>query len=379
MRDFQRNKQANENGHYLIPVVVSLLLFGIICIGVALIGADFAHLIKVKDVSRLYWNPGVEQHQHSGFFQETLVNIAKMDVDAKSAILTVESGNKNTCSGFFVSPDGYLLINGNLADNDMLIDVITNDERRFTAKLIGTDPENDITLLKIDSNEKFPYFELDKNKKAQIGDWIIAIGEPVSFIMSVRDKIQSAQNRNDFSIGKIDKKKNTDSDEWKMNDSLPDEKPQSQTDSKNEDVNVKNIKLNTEYSFKNETGILKESNQNVEISRTAKPVKPIEQSADISKIEHSYKNAILKKVDENKMYPPVAQRLGHDGRVLVSFAVKMDGTISDLSIIEGSKYPELNTAALDSLRHASPFDPIPVELNSSSLIISLWITFELKT
>jgi len=362
MRDLRKNNQVGQHGYHLLRWAIALFVFGIICICTALVAANFdvIHKMNVIDITKLYRAPIEKVNKVSESFQATLKKLDSMNANAKSAFVKIKSKNKAEGTGFFISSDGYVLTNGNLVSNSEKVNIITDDEREFEAKLIGIDPKTDIALLKINDSSKFPYFELDKTRKAQIGDWIIPIGEPVRFNKSATDGITPVRNME------------------KIPNPILDEKPEShQPDKEIDDTNIANSDLNSQSPVINETNILDESNSPVEINLAPKPEKPIEQSVDISKIEQSYKTAILKKVDENKIYPPVARRLGHDGRVLVSFAIKSDGSISDLSAIEGTKHSELIKAALDSVRHSSPFNPIPVKLNVSQLRISFWITFEL--
>jgi len=362
MHNLKNNNRIGHHGYHLLPWAIALFVFGIICIGTALVAANFdvIHKMNVIDISKLYRAPIEKRNQDSNSFQATLKKLDSMNANAKSAFVKIKSKNKAEGTGFFISSDGYVITNGNLVSDSEKVNIITDDEREFEAKLIGIDPKTDIALLKISDSSKFPYFELDKTRKAQIGDWIIPIGEPVRLNKSATDRISPVRNME------------------KIPNSVLDEKSESQPDEETADINLTNSGRISQSPIINETNILKESNSPAEINLVPKPEKPIEQSVDISKIEQSYKNAILKKVDENKIYPPVARRLGHDGRVLVSFTIRSDGSISDLSAIEGTKHSELIKAALDSVRHSSPFNPIPVELNVSQLRISFWITFELK-
>jgi len=361
MHNLKKNNRVGQNGYHLLRWSIALFVFGIICIGTALVAANFdvIHKMNVIDISKLYRAPIEKRNQDSNSFQATLKKLDSMNANAKSAFVKIKSKNRTEGRGFFISPDGYVITNGNLVSDSEKVNIITDDEREIEAKLIGIDPKTDIALLKINDSSKFPYFELDKTRKAQIGDWIIPIGEPVRFNKSATDRISPVRNME------------------KIPNSVLDEKSESQPDEETADINLTNSGRISQSPIANENGIKNEKNASVEINQETKPEKPIEQSVDISKIEQSYKAAILKKVDENKIYPPVARRLGHDGRVLVSFTIKSDGSISDLSSIEGTKHSELIKAALDSVRHSSPFNPIPVELNVSQLRISFWITFEL--
>lgn len=81
-------------------------------------------------------------------------------------------------SGFLISPDGYILTNNHVvrgADNIM---VKLSDTKEYQAKLVGSDSETDVALLKIDANESMPYLELGDSDSIMVGDWAIAVGNP---------------------------------------------------------------------------------------------------------------------------------------------------------------------------------------------------------
>ncbi len=80
-------------------------------------------------------------------------------------------------SGVIVSPDGYLFSNYHVVKNATKITVLLSDNREFKAKLIGTDPETDIAILKIEGKD-FPYAAIGDSDEVQVGDWAIAIGNP---------------------------------------------------------------------------------------------------------------------------------------------------------------------------------------------------------
>lgn len=81
-------------------------------------------------------------------------------------------------SGFFISPDGYILTNNHVVQGADDIIVRLSDTQEFKAKLIGTDAETDVALIKIDSEEKMPYVDLGNSDSILVGDWAIAIGNP---------------------------------------------------------------------------------------------------------------------------------------------------------------------------------------------------------
>ncbi len=97
-------------------------------------------------------------------------------------------------SGFFISEDGYILTNNHVVENAEEITVTLNDEREFDAKVIGTDPEIDIALIKIEG-KGFPKAEMGDSDKLKVGQWVVAIGNPLGYDHSVTAGIVSAKGR----------------------------------------------------------------------------------------------------------------------------------------------------------------------------------------
>ncbi len=80
-------------------------------------------------------------------------------------------------SGFFISPDGYLVTNNHVAANAVSLQIVTADGKTYTAKVIGTDPRTDLALLKVDGRNDFPYVKFS-HSDVRVGDWVIAMGNP---------------------------------------------------------------------------------------------------------------------------------------------------------------------------------------------------------
>ena len=97
-------------------------------------------------------------------------------------------------SGVIVSPDGYILTNNHVVNKTSEIQVSLNDGRQFTAKVIGTDPQTDVALIKINA-ENLPALTLTDSSKVQIGDVVLAIGNPFGIGQTVTKGIVSAKDR----------------------------------------------------------------------------------------------------------------------------------------------------------------------------------------
>jgi serine protease DegQ len=102
-------------------------------------------------------------------------------------------------SGVIVSPNGYILTNNHVVERADEIEVILNDSRRARAKVIGTDPDTDLAVLKIDL-ERLPVIVLGNSDSLQVGDQVLAIGNPFGVGQTVTSGIVSALGRNQLGI-----------------------------------------------------------------------------------------------------------------------------------------------------------------------------------
>lgn len=106
-------------------------------------------------------------------------------------------------SGVIISDDGYVITNNHVIDNAVKdgIKVILNDKREFTAKVIGTDPLTDLAVLKIDASglQAVHFASIDDVK---IGEWVVAVGNPLGLNSTVTAGIVSAIGRGQFGYGR---------------------------------------------------------------------------------------------------------------------------------------------------------------------------------
>ncbi len=102
-------------------------------------------------------------------------------------------------SGVIVSPEGYVLTNNHVVEGADAIEVILTDSRRTQAKVIGTDPESDLAILKIDL-DKLPVMVLGSSDALQVGDQVLAIGNPFGVGQTVTSGIISALGRKQLDI-----------------------------------------------------------------------------------------------------------------------------------------------------------------------------------
>lgn len=97
-------------------------------------------------------------------------------------------------SGFIISPDGYILTNNHMVADAKEVEIKLADGREFVAEIIGTDPESDVAVVKIDA-ENLPYLELADSDELEVGEWVLAIGNPLTLSHTVTAGIVSAKGR----------------------------------------------------------------------------------------------------------------------------------------------------------------------------------------
>ena len=97
-------------------------------------------------------------------------------------------------SGFIVSQDGYVLTNNHVVENFDRIRVTLTDHRVFTAKLIGRDPQTDVAVLKIEGSN-LPVTPLGAAEQVKVGEWVLAVGNPLGLDHTVTAGIVSAKGR----------------------------------------------------------------------------------------------------------------------------------------------------------------------------------------
>lgn len=102
---------------------------------------------------------------------------------------------RSSGSGAIISKDGYIVTNNHVIDNASKVDVTLQDNRRFTARVVGTDPTTDLALLKIEANN-LPFIPFGDSDQAKIGQWVLAVGNPYELNSTVTAGIISAKSRN---------------------------------------------------------------------------------------------------------------------------------------------------------------------------------------
>lgn len=132
----------------------------------------------------------------------TVVNVKNLAVS--SGQMTIEDlfygrsqqrAQVGTGSGVIISADGYIVTNNHVIDNSQELSVTLNDNRTFTAKIIGSDPKTDIALIKIEADGELPYATFGDSDQTKIGEWVLAVGNPFNLTSTVTAGIISAKSR----------------------------------------------------------------------------------------------------------------------------------------------------------------------------------------
>ncbi|MCU0237009.1 MAG: Do family serine endopeptidase [Acidobacteria bacterium] len=97
-------------------------------------------------------------------------------------------------SGFFISADGYILTNNHVVADAVKVKIFDIDKKEFTAKIIGTDPKTDLALLKVNAQDA-TYINLGDSNSVEVGEWVLAIGNPFGQDLTVTSGIISAKGR----------------------------------------------------------------------------------------------------------------------------------------------------------------------------------------
>jgi serine protease Do len=98
-------------------------------------------------------------------------------------------------SGFIIDRDGYILTNNHVVEKAVSIKVKLSDEKEYDAKVIGKDAKTDIALIKIDAKHDLPVAAFGDSNSLEVGDWVIAIGNPFGLEQTVTAGIVSAKGR----------------------------------------------------------------------------------------------------------------------------------------------------------------------------------------
>jgi len=102
-------------------------------------------------------------------------------------------------SGFIISKDGYILTNNHVVGEVDKITVTLQDGRKLDAQVVGTDPKSDVAVIKVEA-DNLPVIELGDSDKLEVGEWVIAVGNPFGLAATVTVGVVSAKGRGNVGI-----------------------------------------------------------------------------------------------------------------------------------------------------------------------------------
>lgn len=102
-------------------------------------------------------------------------------------------------SGFIISSDGYILTNNHLVGEAEDVRIQLADDKELKAKVVGTDPDSDVALVKIDQ-DNLPFLQLGDSDALEVGEWVVAIGNPFGYSHTVTAGIVSAKGRSNIGL-----------------------------------------------------------------------------------------------------------------------------------------------------------------------------------
>jgi serine protease Do len=150
-----------------------------------------------KIITYRYWDPFGDLEE---FFRSPLDEFFGLP-RRKQQPKTFKKKQEGLGSGFIVSEDGYILTNNHVIEGvDKILVKLLGDEKKYEAKVIGTDSKTDLALIKIDVRRSLPVVKLGDSDKIEVGEWVIAIGNPYGLEETVTVGVVSAKGRSGFGI-----------------------------------------------------------------------------------------------------------------------------------------------------------------------------------
>ncbi len=163
----------------------------------------------VRNFTESYWDrlPGsLPRHRTDSSSRQAPTDFVGAASRATSAVVYIKTQNQKTDeswqpayaqsngSGVIVSPDGYIVTNKHVIESGESIQIVLDDRRELSARLIGHDEATDLALLKVDS-ESLPYLSMGDSDALAVGEWVLAVGTPFRLQSTVTAGIVSAKAR----------------------------------------------------------------------------------------------------------------------------------------------------------------------------------------
>ncbi len=154
----------------------------------AIVSVTATDIVKASKLRRPYHNFGGDGDPFEFFFGPDNPHRRGGDDDEDQKQL---SGG----TGFLIEPDGYILTNNHVIEGADKVEVKVGDRDDYKAKVVGRDPATDLALLKIEGTRPFPTVRLGDSDKVRVGEWVMAIGDPLNFDKSVTVGVISGKGR----------------------------------------------------------------------------------------------------------------------------------------------------------------------------------------
>ncbi len=135
----------------------------------------------------------VEKVQARGFFDSPLEDFWRRFFDEPED-REQERHSRASGAGFFISADGYCVTNNHVVEHSVEIRVLSLEGKEYKAEIIGTDAESDLALIKVKGKD-FPHVNLGNSEALRVGEWVVAIGNPLGLNHTVTAGIVSAKGR----------------------------------------------------------------------------------------------------------------------------------------------------------------------------------------
>lgn len=149
-----------------------------------------------KIVTYRYWDPFGDLDE---FFRSPLEEF--FGIPRRRQPKTYQKKQEGLGSGFIVDEEGYILTNNHVIEGvDKILVKLLGDEKKYEAKIIGTDSKTDLALIKINAGRPLPAVKLGDSDKIEVGEWVIAIGNPFGLEETVTVGVVSAKGRSGFGI-----------------------------------------------------------------------------------------------------------------------------------------------------------------------------------
>ena len=188
------NKAQNSNWEDTAPPAVSSTLYAAPASQVQT-GLDFATIAEnVGPAVVKIEAEKVETRSVTGFFNDSPFDDFWDRFFGTPRDREQEYRSKAGGTGFFLSSDGYILTNNHIAENAIKVKVVTLQGNEYSAEIVGTDAGTDLALLKI-KGDGFPFIDLGNSDNLRVGEWVLAIGNPLGFAHTVTAGIVSAKGR----------------------------------------------------------------------------------------------------------------------------------------------------------------------------------------